>query len=347
LLTANGKLKSRELDGCSAVEQILPQWEALWKLCPNTTSFQRPQWLLAWMQAFQPREPLLIEVRHDDRLIGFAPFFVYTSGSERILALMGGGVSDYLDVLVDPAFEAEVLALIWQHIDSESSRWSRLDLTDLPSASPLLRMQNDVAVEKHLHDACPILSLQQQADDLKATVPAHQLRNLRNARARLNRAGDGRIEVATRETLPGMLDSLFHLHGSRWAYAGFSGVLCDATVQSFHRHVAPRLLDQDVLRLYGLRLNGRLIASLYAFFEPEVAYCYLQAFDPEFKTLSPGTQILGAVIEDAVKQGKRSIDFLRGREAYKYAWGARDVATFRLQSQMCALRTSQKTDVAA
>ena len=44
-------------------------------------------------------------------------------------------------------------------------------------------------------------------------------------------------------------------------------------------------------------------------------------------------QILGAVIEDAVKLGKRSIDFLRGREAYKYAWGAQDTPTFRLRAR--------------
>jgi CelD/BcsL family acetyltransferase involved in cellulose biosynthesis len=93
------------------------------------------------------------------------------------------------------------------------------------------------------------------------------------------------------------------------------------------------LLEKGVLRLYALRLRDRVLAALYALFEKEVAYCYLQGFDPEFAPFSPGAQILAAVIEDAVRHQKRSIDFLRGREAYKYSWGAQDTATYRLRAR--------------
>jgi len=37
------------------------------------------------------------------------------------------------------------------------------------------------------------------------------------------------------------------------------------------------------------------------------------------------------VIEDAIRAGKLAVDFLRGREAYKYSWGARDRSTTHLQ----------------
>jgi CelD/BcsL family acetyltransferase involved in cellulose biosynthesis len=36
------------------------------------------------------------------------------------------------------------------------------------------------------------------------------------------------------------------------------------------------------------------------------------------------------VIDDAIRDGKRSVDFLRGRESYKYAWGGRDQETYQL-----------------
>jgi CelD/BcsL family acetyltransferase involved in cellulose biosynthesis len=35
------------------------------------------------------------------------------------------------------------------------------------------------------------------------------------------------------------------------------------------------------------------------------------------------------VIEEAVREGARAIDFLRGREDYKYRWGAKDRETVR------------------
>jgi CelD/BcsL family acetyltransferase involved in cellulose biosynthesis len=92
------------------------------------------------------------------------------------------------------------------------------------------------------------------------------------------------------------------------------------------------LLDRGVLRLYGLRLNGRLIASLYTLFEHDTACCYLQGFAPDYAHYSPGTHLLGVVIADATRDGKLRIDFLRGREPYKNHWGACEVPTFRVQT---------------
>jgi len=81
-----------------------------------------------------------------------------------------------------------------------------------------------------------------------------------------------------------------------------------------------------------MRLNSRLIAALYTLFERDTVYCYLQGFDPEYARFSPGTQLLGAAIADATREGKQRIDFLRGREPYKRHWGACEVPTFRVQA---------------
>ncbi|PYX04762.1 MAG: glycosyl transferase, partial [Acidobacteria bacterium] len=139
-------------------------------------------------------------------------------------------------------------------------------------------------------------------------------------------------EFATRGSLPSFLDTLFHLHGQRWSRSGKPGVLADPAIQSFHEVAAPQLLERGVLRLYGLRLNGRIIASLYTLFERDTACFYLQGFDPDYARFSPGTQLLGSVIADAVREDKHRIDFLRGREPYKQHWGAAESSTFRVQA---------------
>jgi CelD/BcsL family acetyltransferase involved in cellulose biosynthesis len=148
----------------------------------------------------------------------------------------------------------------------------------------------------------------------------------------LHRAGSVHIEVAARENLLSFLDTLFDLHGQRWALAGQPGVLANSAIQSFHKIAAPQLLERGVLRLYALRLNGRIIASLYALFERDTASCYLQGFDPDYARFSPGVHLLGSVIADAVREGQQRIDFLRGREPYKQHWGAVESPTFRIQA---------------
>jgi len=328
------------------IQRLKPEWEALWHACPGATSFQRPEWILAWIQSFQPAEPMLITVRRNGRLVGLAPLLIYSDRDERVLAFMGGGVSDYLDVLVEQEQEQErryadqVVPLIWNQIMQESSRWDRVDFTDLPSNSLLLQNSPQVGnFEIEQHNACPVIKVCATPSDVRNLVPARQLRNLRNARARLERAGQARVELATAETLDRFLDALIRLHGHRWRQSGSPGVLADEVVQQFHRRVAVQFLEKGVVRLYGLVLDGRIIASLYSFFETDAVRFYLQAYDPEFAWLSPGTQIIGAMIEDAVRAGKTEIDLLRGREAYKYAWGARDVPTFRLQLRKRAEHT--------
>jgi CelD/BcsL family acetyltransferase involved in cellulose biosynthesis len=54
------------------------------------------------------------------------------------------------------------------------------------------------------------------------------------------------------------------------------------------------------------------------------AYGYLTGFDPTYEFESPGTIVVGYAIETAVREAAREFHFLRGREAYKYHWGAVD-----------------------
>ena len=321
----------QEIREIAALRDLEAEWNALWHRCAATT-FQRPEWLVSWMEIFHPGEPWSLAVRHRGELVGMAPMYIQREGGKRNLAHIGLAVSDYLDWLIAPEIANPVLCCILEHMRESDAPWTRFDLSDLPCHSPLLALarRHDFQVDCKFHDACPVLRLPASVDELKKVVPHHQLRSLKSARKKIQRLGEVRVEVATRQTLGEFLEALFRLHESRWSASGEAGVFASEGVRGFHQRVAPALLDQGVLRLYALRVNGQIIASLYALFEGDTASCYLQGFDPGFAEVSPGAQILAAVIEDAVRERKRSVDFLRGREAYKYAWGARDVPTFRL-----------------
>jgi CelD/BcsL family acetyltransferase involved in cellulose biosynthesis len=101
-------------------------------------------------------------------------------------------------------------------------------------------------------------------------------------------------------------------------------VLADERVQAFHREAAAGLLARGALRCYGLRVDDRLIGVYYGFADGRRAYYYIGGFDPACAALSPGTLVVAHAVEEAVREGARAFDFLRGREPYKYAWGATD-----------------------
>ena len=330
-MTPQTQMRARIFTDAISAQHLLPEWDELWQRCPKATTFQRPEWLFSWIQAFDPGTPLLMEFRHGELLVGIAPLLIYERGSERVLALMGGGVSDYLDVLFDPACAEETVDTFWSMLP-QINDWDTLELTDLPPTSCLLKKSPRWKYDKTVHDVCAVLHLPAKAAKLNTVLPHKQRKNLRNARNRLRGMGETRIEIAGENNLHENLSSMFRLHTNRWQKAGEPGVLADHQVQRFHRHVSPALLRKRVLRLYTLRLNGRPIAALHAFFDRHVAYYYLQGFDMEFAWFSPGTQILGAVVEDAARAGMQAINFLRGRERYKYVWGTQDSPTYRIQA---------------
>jgi CelD/BcsL family acetyltransferase involved in cellulose biosynthesis len=163
-------------------------------------------------------------------------------------------------------------------------------------------------------------------------VPPRILRKLRMNRHRAERVGGCSIESATEDTLAGLLDDLFQLHGARWLALGQAGVLADPRVRAFHRDAAASLLGIGALRLQVLRIGSRPAAACYALLAgTDRLLLYLSGFDPAFAFQSPGTILLGAMAEQALAEGRRELHFLRGREAYKYAWGGVDRTNMALR----------------
>jgi len=329
------ELSARVLRSVGEIWQISSEWHDLFHRC-RATAFQSPDWLLPWIEVFSPQEMVFVEVRCANQLVAIAPLLIYGRDSERVLAFMGGGVSDYLDVLVDPNFESQAISEIIRVVLKAPEGWTVLDLTDLPSHSALLSIPFLQRLTRE-HDSCSLLHLPNTREGLLHLFSKRQRANLRNAHSRLARAGDSQFEIATKETLSAVLEDLFSLHSNRWSEQGESGVLNDERVRAFHRACAPALLQSRLLHLARLRLANRSIAVIYSLSFHETVYCYLQGFDPEFGFLSPGTQLMFSVMSDALTRGVQEFDFLRGQEAYKRHWRAENKPTFRVQLTRAAL----------
>lgn len=316
---------ARVIEDEDALAALAPHWAALWARSPGATPFSHPAWLLPWWRQFRPGRLLCFSVWQGERLAALAPSFLEGGHHGRRLLPLGLGLSDHCDVLLDPdALEAaDALGAAVSARSREFDLWMLEALHDGAAAWRL--PVPDGAVESVTkQDPCPVLALPAGAADGASAVPSTKRRKLQLARNRAARRGCVTVEQATGATAQELFRTLVALHGARWASRGEAGVLADPAVPTFHADALPGLADAGLLRLLRLRIGGADAAVFYGLADHSAWYGYLTGLDPDYAFESAGTLVVAAAIERAREEGATRFSFLRGGEAYKYGWGARD-----------------------
>jgi CelD/BcsL family acetyltransferase involved in cellulose biosynthesis len=307
-----------------SLEALSPAWLDLCRRTPGITPFQTPMWLLPWWRAFGSNDLSVIVSRSGDEIDALAPLYILRDdeSDESLGLFLGTGISDYLDVLGDAGLVIEEMSQL------NCQLW---DLQQLQPSSSMLRAALPDGFSENIEDqeACPVLSFDGKAfENLGST---HFQKKLRYYRRALDKTGRITIETPTPETLDGLLTILFDLHAARWRRRDLPGLLADDATRQFHRDAARRMLDAGMLRMYATRCNDRVVAVFYGFALNGIVYYYLSGYDPDLERLSIGTLLVAHAVEQAVRHGATSFDFLRGAEEYKYAWGATDRMNRRRQ----------------
>lgn len=321
LLEVSNKL---QVDGpFSPAEVPFSEWTSLWRRCTRSSVFQSPAWVHAWWAHFGGAHPWLLTFRDAKRLVGIAPLFLWPE--ERRVLLMGTGITDSLDLLADDQWETPIANATLKWLDDCRSDWDVFDCQQLPSHSPLVTAAAlpHWVDSRQIQDTTPILPLPENVHEMP------RLSEIAYLHRRLEKEGKVEIVAANEETFTEVLSAVVKLHSARWAERAESGVLADERIQDFHHDAAESLLRLGVLRMFALKVDGNAVAAYYGFQHAGRAVYYLGGFAPEWKRFSVGTIIVGHAIAEAIREGAREFDFGRGREPYKYRWGAQDRFTYQ------------------
>lgn len=304
----------------AALESLRVEWLELWGSCPRATPFQHPDWVLACRRNVSPGPLIVIVIRSaDQRLVSLAPFFVHDDGTKRKLLLLGSGISDYLELLSIPEVEHDAAAMIYNVLADLEAQWDLCELQQLREDSPFLTSASDCLRScVAAHEPCPVM-------DLSIDIPQpYQKRIDYYAR---HAAKLGHIEF-TASSKAEDLPLVFDLHESLWTTRADHGVLSDPALRRMHIEAVRGMSPSGIARMYFLHVAGKPAAAYYGFVHRGVHYYYIGGFDPEFEKFNLGTLLVMHAIHSAKLEGGRRFDFLRGREPYKYRWGAEDQHTF-------------------
>jgi CelD/BcsL family acetyltransferase involved in cellulose biosynthesis len=329
-------LQIEEITTTAQLQALTGEWSELWARCPEATPFQTPEWLLPWWRRLGRGQLSTLALRDGERLVGLAPLFRtgYYGLPLRRVCFLGTGNTDYLGALFEPEAECRASDALWNHLRLCGKSWDLCDFQQLrarpePSLAGGASRESGWLRSLMAQEECPHLALPPSIEEWRRGLSSKLRSNLRYYGRRLERKGAA-IEAVTEASLAESLDALFRLHEARWRKRGLPGVFASHRVRAFHREVSLAFLHRGWLRLYALRLRGEIRAVLYCFAARGRTLYYAGGFDPEVGRLSPGTVLTGHAIAEAIREGCSEFDFLRGNEAYKYAWGAVDRVNTRL-----------------
>jgi len=307
----------------AALASELPAWWELWRRAPQATPFQSPAWLMPWWDVFAPGQLCSIAVCEGPRLIALAPLYLETGPLGLRLLPLGIGISDYCDLLIEPAFERQAAEAVMAAL-SRAAPWEICEFPELAPDAAALKLPQRDSLNSALSQssATPVLTLPEDLDGLAAHVPRPRLRQLRRARLAAAKKGEIVIVVGDADNSEALLKELIRLQGNRWKNSGQSGVLADRRVREFHAAALPGLIAANLARLYALMIGDAVVGVYFGFVHRGRAYAYLQGYDVAFAHENPGLIVVGYAIEQAIREGAREFHFLRGDEPYKFEWGA-------------------------
>ncbi len=331
-----------ETRAVGALDALRGEWDALLERSPSATLYQTWEWNEAWWRCHGRGKRLhLITVRDEGAaLVGIAPLYVslHLGTPMRRLAFVGTGAADYLDIVAAEGLEVQVCAAVLERI-AASRCFDMADLQQLRPGSALRTAAGDAAfpealrarLSAHEQEPCPGLLLADTWDQVAAGLGKKMRTNIGYYERLITRSFDAvEVSIAGEAEIDEGMRALFDLHRARWRSRMMPGVLASARTQAFHTEIARRFHARGALRLHLMRLDGRIASALYCYRFRDRYYYYLGGFDPELGKFSLGTVLTAHAIRQAVAEGCRLFDFLRGAEPYKYRWLPEDVMNERL-----------------
>ena len=318
------------------LDSLAMRWDELARNDSRDGFFRTFGWYKAWIDHIRPdAEPFVIVARdRSNAILGLTPLcrLPYRDLGFRLDGLVWAGrevvSGDFLDFLTENAVRHEVVTAMVRFLGQVRSRWGLLvtgellDGSDSCCALERMGLEHRMPIRRQEERICPFIALPRSFDQYLAGLGSATRYHIRRRMRDVEKMG-GAVEAYSRpEEIAQRLDTMVRLHLARWQKDHLPGTFGRPGFVAFLKQVIGNPPRDCSWRLYELLREDRPAAALLTFYFGESALYYQAGWDPdsELAALSPGVVLMAHSISDAVKNGLRFYEFLRGDEAYKSHW---------------------------
>lgn len=318
----------------AGARRLVPEWRALWEASGDRNPFLQPEWMLAWADLHVGEGSLAVaSVRRGTELAAVAPFHISGGRGIRMLLPLGCGpgfeLTEVPGIVSDATDRRRVLAVLVEALAERSDGWDWARLTLSPDDGWLAphwlpAAERPVSAMHHQTRACVVLDLAPTWDAQRMTLKRNMRESLRRSHNRLERLGSPwgiRVE-SVGPGWPAAVAELCRLHALRASAPGriaHPDWSADPKVAALLT-TAAGMLPQGALEIAFLDLDGEAIAAQATLSGGGTTYLLMSGFDPEWWSLGPVTELVGAVARAAIARGDRRLNLSSGPTVAKLRW---------------------------
>lgn len=315
-------------------KKIRAGWNTLLLLSEENSIFLTHEWFYSWWKCFSEGKSLEILRFQDEQgeMIGIAPLMT----EENILRFIASQeVTDYCDFITAKGRGEEFYENLLGYLKIQYSGIKRIELINIKSSSPTLVFLPQVAPKHDFSclsfevEVAPILELPSSYEDFLRLLNRKSRHELRRKLRRMdNLQGVKIVKAADPKGLLTSIETFIDLHRKSapskrefWQRRG---------MVDFFREIILQFYPKKWVKLNFLLHEEKIMASLLNFSYEDQIYFYNIAYNKDYALYSPGLFLFNHCLKQAIIEKKKKADFLRGREKYKYYFGAKESKIFHL-----------------
>jgi hypothetical protein len=327
------------IQSVSEFNSLREVWNNLLIKSASDVPFLRHEYLTNWWKTLGGGEwksgelAILIDQTPEGELRGIAPFFII---NQQVLLLGSHEISDYLDLITtEPVLPEFVDKIITFMASRKFPTWNKMVFYNLAENSPTLPfLEKSIAKAgwnyrvENFHPA-PSLELpgtwEAYLDQLDERYKGEILRKIRNAESYFLPVNW--YTVTDQHQIDLEMDAFLDLMRENPNKKAF---LTPEMVNQM-KLTAAAAHQEGWLQLAFLLVGDIKVAGYLNFDYGGKLLVYNSGIKSLFENISPGWVLLSYLIRQAIQEGKKELDFMRGDEPYKYQFGGKDKQLLKIE----------------
>jgi hypothetical protein len=330
----------------SVVERIADPWRQLCDESGDEEIFYRPEWALAYLQAFNSSaEVIVISVWKGERLRGVLPLVRHISHAYGVpvtkLSLPANIHSLRASLTVCSGTEGDAALSAMMQAVGELPKWDVMDVANVVGGSGMDRFLK-LATDEGFPTATkrtsqtlyvPISEIISAKPDgqppwLAGTRPKFRS-HLRRSRKQLEELGALKLHHFHKADAEA-LQKFYALEASGWKGKEGTAIRCDPRTKQFYDLVAQAAARYGYLSLDFLELDGQPIAAHFGFNLRGRYFLCKAGYNESFRRQGPGQLLVHEVLSETLERGLWEFDFVGPATWDESRWASARRTNYRI-----------------